>query len=784
MVNRKRGWVAGMLLLTSLVLAWGAAVAQDAPAADSQTIVAVRVEGNTKMTTNAILALVKTRVAHRYDEQVSKDDQRRLLATGKFKNVVVVTADTAQGVVVTFVVTPRDTVAALLIRGNKHFKTDDIYDALSFGAGDPLDLNRITTGRTAIEDKYKEDGFYYVAVTVERSDGQVVYVIREGPRIRVKSIQFKTDGSRSYSSWTLRQKVKTRRGYWIFTRGHLDAQQVARDVVELRNFYRGEGYLDAEVDKELSFSADKRKVRVIFHIDEGPRYRISEVRFEGNAIFSARELRPRLKMTRGEYFSALDLRRDTDRVRDTYGEIGYLEANVLPRTIYVDPEAPTPPWLELAPGEKPGLVIIVYKIDESDPFTVGRITIRGNSLTEERVIRRQLRFYPEQLYNTVAVADSERRLMESRLFGNATITPYGQEPGVRNALVTVEEGKTTEFIVGAGFSTNSGILGSISLTQRNFSWHRWPESWSDLFSGRAFKGGGQYLRISLEPGTEIMRARIDWREPYLFDRPISLGVGVYLFSRERESYDEGRVGAQVSLGKEFPNRWYGEVAVRVEDIRVDSLESDAPPEVMADRGDHLQLGIQGTIVRDRTDSRWQPSIGDRVSLSVEQVVGDDNFMKSSADYTHYWTVYLDSLDRKHILAARVRGDAVIAGDAPVFDRYYGGGLGDVRGFAFRGISPRSAGTDEPIGGDVRAYAGSEYSFPVVGEQLRSVVFLDTGTVEDDCSITTWRASAGFGVRLLIPYFGPVPMSLDFAFPLSKDDQDDTQLISFSFGWVF
>jgi len=782
MVERKRVGLAVGLLLVGLGVSPGAAVAQDAPPADSQTIVALRVEGNVHMTDNAILALVKTRVGHRYDEQVSKDDQRRLMQTGRFNNVVVVKADTAQGVIVTFVVKPRDRITAILFRGNKHFENKELADELTFRVGDPVDLNRIANGRTAIEDKYKQDGFYYVGVRMERSEGQVICVIREGPRIRVKGITYKTEGPRSFSTWTLRQKVKTRRGYWIFTRGHLDAQQVARDVIELRNFYRGEGYLDAVVDKEIRPSADKRSVQVIFHIEEGPRYRIAEVRFEGNTIFAARELRPRLKMTRGEFHNALTLRRDTEVVRKTYGELGHIQASVTPRTIYVAPEAPPPAWL--APGEKPALVIVVYKIDESDAFSVGRVTIRGNSLTEDRVIRRQLRFFPEQVYNTVAVDDSRRRLMESRLFGDVTITPYGQEPGVRNALVTVEEGKTAEFIVGAGFSTNSGVLGSISFTQRNFNWRRWPTSWSDLFVGQAFKGAGQYFRISLEPGTEIMRARIDWREPYLFDRPISLGTGVYLFSRGRESYDESRVGAQVSLGKEFRNRWYGELAARVANIRVDDLESDAPPEVIADKGDHLQLGLQGTIVRDRTDSRWQPSRGDRINLTLEQVVGDDNFLKSSAEYTRYWTVYLDSLDRKHILAGRARGNVVAAGTAPVFDRYYGGGIGDIRGFAFRGISPRSMGTDEPIGGKLRTYLGSEYSFPVVGENLRAVVFLDSGTVEANCSVDTWRVSTGFGIRLLIPYFGPVPMSLDFGFPISKDGSDDTQLISFTFGWVF
>jgi outer membrane protein assembly factor BamA len=428
-------------------------------------------------------------------------------------------------------------------------------------------------------------------------------------------------------------------------------------------------------------------------------------------------------------------------------------------------------------------VNLVYELTEAEQFRIGRITIRGNTITQDRVIRRQLRFFPEQLYDTVAVRESRDRLMESRLFDKVTITPFGEEPGVRNALVSVEEARTAEFVVGVGFTTNAGVLGTISFTQRNFDYANWPDSWSQFVRGQAFKGAGQTLRLSIEPGTELVRARIDWREPYLFDRPISLGAGLYLFTRGRESYDETRLGAQSSLGKLFPNRWYGELAVRFENVRIDSLDSDAPPEVIADKGDHALIGFKGTLVRDRTDNRWLPSKGDRLSFGYEQITGSETFGKSEASYSRYYTVYMDSLDRKHILAGRVSGEAIV-GDAPVFERYYGGGIGDIRGFQFRGISPRSAGTDEPIGGDFKFYAGTEYTFPIYGEMLRGVLFVDSGTVEDELRLSTYRVSTGFGIRLHIPFLGPVPMSLDFGFPISKDEQDDTQLLSFSFGWVF
>jgi outer membrane protein insertion porin family len=183
-----------------------------------------------------------------------------------------------------------------------------------------------------------------------------------------------------------------------------------------------------------------------------------------------------------------------------------------------------------------------------------------------------------------------------------------------------------------------------------------------------------------------------------------------------------------------------------------------------------------------------PSEGDRFSFGYEQVVGTDVFGKFNAEYKKYWTVYVDSLDRKHIIATRMAYGQIV-GDAPTFEKYFGGGIGSVRGFTYRGISPRGTYAnglphDDPIGGDMMFFAGAEYSFPIVSEALRGVAFVDSGTVEKDFELTTYRISAGFGIRWVIPFMGPVPMAFDFGFPLVKDENDDTQIFSFSLGWTF
>ena len=779
------------LLLVCLGTSWPALAQETQPApetlpAELQTIIDVRVAGNRQMTPNAILASVRTRVGQTFDETVAKDDERRLLQTGRFSNVVIVKAQTDQGVIVTFSVSERDTITAIRFRGNRKFREGDLRKDLTFREGDAIDPSRIEIGRAAIEKKYRDKNYYFVSVKIDpealRQRNQVVFDIVENARIRVDKLVFV--GNKSYSSLRLEFKVKTSQAFWFFTRGKLDDQQLAEDVVALRNFYREEGYLDAEVARRLDFSTDKQHVKVVFIIEEGPRYRVNDVQFTGNTIYASPELLARLKMAQADFYTAQGLRRDTETLRDAYGEIGFIDAVITPRTRYVDPTAPAPSWLNCPPGQKPALVNVVYDIRENDQFRIGRITIRGNTITQDRVIRRQMRFFPEQLFNTVAVKESHDRLMETRLFENVTITPYGNETSVRDALVNVQEGPTAEFVVGVGYSTNDGILGRISFAQRNFDYANWPTSWNDFVRGQGFKGAGQTLRITLEPGVELMRARVDWREPFLFDRPVSLDLGAYFFTRERETYDESRIGFQPALGKMFKNKWYAELAGRVEDVRIDDLDHDAPSDVRDVAGDNFLAGLKGTLVRDKTDSRWLPSQGDRLSVSYEQVSGDFTFGKAEGTYSIYCTPYMDALDRKHILAGRLSADSIVMNDAPTFERYYAGGIGSIRGFRFRGISPRQAGSDQPVGGDLSLFAGTEYSYPIYAEVLRGVFFLDSGTVERHYEITSWRTSVGFGLRLQLPFFGPVPMALDFGFPITKNSEDDTQLVSFSFGWVF
>jgi outer membrane protein insertion porin family len=367
----------------------------------------------------------------------------------------------------------------------------------------------------------------------------------------------------------------------------------------------------------------------------------------------------------------------------------------------------------------------------------------------------------------------------------------GDQPGVRDLIIDVEESERAgDFIFGIGVNSNSGVVGSIVLDVKNFDLFDWPRSFKEFIKLRSFRGAGQRLRIEAQPGTEFNRFRIDFAEPYFLDLPIRFGTSLYYFERERERHDERRVGGNVSFGKRLKQGllkdWYVEGALRVEQVNIDDLELWAPRDVRDVEGGNFLTSVKATLVRDRTDSRLVPTAGDVLRFSWEQfgVLGGEHFFsKVLGSYTWHKTMFTDVKERKHVLS--LRGDVgAIMGSSPAFERFYAGGIGSIRGFDFRSVSPRQGLKDTEVGGDFMVLAKAEYSFPLFEDVIRGLIFTDMGTVEEDFGISSWRASVGVGARLHIDFFGPVPLEFDLAIPVAKESDDEEQVFSFFIGATF
>ncbi|NWG24140.1 MAG: outer membrane protein assembly factor BamA, partial [Pseudorhodoplanes sp.] len=630
-----------LVLLASCALAAPRhAVAQE-PARDGTPILRVEIRGLETISEGFVRRIIRTRAGQPYLEQQVAEDVRELLRARKFLAVFASPPAIEDGqVVIVFNVQEKPVIRTVELEGNKNFSNDDLFKELGFAAGSVLDRFQIDQGRDALLRKYREAGYYYVQVDLDEtalsSEARVVYKIIEGPRVRVRRIEF--EGARAFPRLQLRLKVRTPTSLWIFRTGAFDEEQAERDAAELQSFYRGEGFLDARVGYRLDFTdVERTDLTLVFVIEEGPRYVIKDIPVSGNAIFDTPQILATISLKPGEFMREEALKQDVKKLEDLYGEIGFVDTRVLTNYAFLEDE--------------PGVVVLELEFVEGPRSRFGRITVRGNTHTKDEVVRRELRFYPDEDYNTVKARAAERRVFETGLFKRATVTPLEDVDGYREALVEVEEGENIFFNVGVGISTDNGVVGTLTIENRNFDLFDWPRTWSEFFRGQAFRGDGQRLRFVLEPGTEVTRFRIDFTEPYLFDRPLRYDQSLYFFLRQRESYDEERLGFVPSLGKRFETgplaNWAVEGALRVEGVKIDDVNALAANDIRDVRGDSFLTSVKATIARDTTDSRIVPTKGHRFSMAWEQVGalgGDYDFGRPSRSFAWYKTLQTDALD--------------------------------------------------------------------------------------------------------------------------------------------
>lgn len=786
MMRTPFGWLPLAVMAIALLAAQTPARAQE-QAGENDIIKEVRLVGADSASEETLAALIVTAPGQVFDSDRLEADRRRLLGSGTVLDIVAEVERTADGVVVTFRIHQRDVVRVIRIVGNSKFSERTLSALVPATVGDPLDLFRAREGRQAILDRYRDRGYGSAVVTLDMDRaqaGELIYTIQEGLRVRIQEIRF--EGNDAFPDARLAKPIRSKTALWIIRDGHFDLDTVEGDAATIQRFYRDEGYLDARVSYRLEFDGTRENLTVIFVISEATRYRVESIRLEGNTVYSDDELRDNMTLRANDFFRRRFLERDVRNLRTQYHENGY---------IYADLPTPSPVF-----SVTEGLVSLTFEIAEGEQFRVGHVRVRGNETTKEKVVRRALKLLPGDVFDLPKAKQAEQELVQTRIFSLATVTPVGRQPGVRDILMNVEESaQAGDFIFAAGVNSNSGLVGSIVLDLKNFDLGDRPRSFSEFVNLRSFHGAGQRMRIEAQPGTQLGRFRIDFTEPYLNDLPINFGASLYLFTRRRDAYTEGRTGGNVSFGRRLTaawldawsgpgwlKDWYGEVALRVEEARAEDLDLFAARKIRDDEGSHLITSLKIGLARDRTDNRFLPTEGDSIRISWEQfgVLGGDHFFgKFTGRYAWHKTMKIDAQERKSVLSLRASVGTIL-GDAPVFERFYGGGIGSLRGFNFRGVSPRQGLRDDAIGGDFMLLTAAEYSFPLHGDAIRGVLFTDMGTVEESFELTTWRAAVGVGVRVLIKQLGSLPMEFNLALPISSDENDEEQVFSFLLGISF
>ncbi len=676
----------------------------------------------------------------------------------------------------------QDVVRSITFVGNDHIKDKVLRKKVGFKVGDYLDAVLAELGRRSVEEHYRQKGYAYAQVslnTQKLEDGEVIYTVEEGQRVAIKSVKFV--GNEKLKTGDLKKVIKTSPRRWLVLPKYYTKEMVQADVERLRQVYYDRGFLNHSIRAE-------GEANVVFHIEEGPVYRVRDVIFTGNEYFEEEKLREDLELEAGEPYYQTAAEDHVERLSELYKARGFINAFVEQSPKFV---------LE---GDE-NLVDVEFRILQGDQFRIGKIDITGNENTQEKVYRHILdeyEFTPGEYYNADLApvyggGDLEKRIRRMTLAEEAAIRPVDtNQPGRKDAQVNVKEGLTGMVMPGVGVSSDSGFIGRLIYQQRNFDITDWPESFEEFITLKSFRGAGQTLRITAEPGTQVSQYAINFSDPYFQEKPTRLDVSASSYERGRESYYEERVRGYAGWEDRLENGWRKTISIRTENVDVDDLDRDAPWEIRDVAGENLLAGGLFGISRELTDDEWEPTEGQIYGVSYEQLTGDHTFGILSANYMRYFTVHEDLAERKTVLSLKLLGASTV-GDAPPFEKFYAGGTGlyGIRGFEYRGVSTRGLQTnvrpgrtpqrEDPIGSDWIFIANTELAIPVVGDNLAWLLFVDSGAIDTG----PYRASVGTGVQIMIPqWFGPVPMRFSIATPFMKGDEDETEIFSFSAGGLF
>jgi outer membrane protein insertion porin family len=755
-------------------------VTQGEQPATSLPISSITVTGNRNITSSEVLSKVRSRAGQMFEAAKAAEDAKRVAELSGVAYCYYSVNIVNDKVELTFAVVEKNVVGSITFEGNCAYKAKKLASKLTFKVGEYLDPVMASVGVRTLTEFYKNEGFAFAKVELDSSglsSGKVVYKIEEGPRVKVVSVRF--EGNSALSSGELKKLLKTKTRKWLILQGYYNEDAVEQDVIKLQEAYQNQSYLDARITAKKEFNAKKNKVRVIYEIEEGPAYCIDKIRLDGAKQFPQEQIRAVIKSEECTRYNISVAQMDAKRVTKLYREKGFVDVKVEQKRIFVAKDK----------------VDLQFDITEGGQFRIGQIEITGNEQTQDHVFRRVLdeyEFQPGKWYNAnMARGDGqgelERRVQRMTVAESVTITPTGNKPDRKDAQVHVIEGQTGMIMLGAGVSSDSGVIGQFVFNQQNFDISNRPKSLKDFFTGDAFKGGGQNLRIALQPGTEVSEYTVSFTEPYLNDRPTQFDVTGSSWTRFQESYKEGRLMGSVGLEKRYLNRWRRSVSFRTENVSITDIDDDAPKEIKDVSGDNFLTGPRFGVKRDCTDDMYSPGKGDIFDVGYEQLTGDFTFGLLSATYKWYTTLHVDLAEQRTIFSTRIRAGTTV-GSAPPFEKYYAGGENSIRGFEYRGVSTRGLETNvpnperkDPIGSDWIFLANAEVTTPIVGEKFAGLFFIDSGTIDSG----PYRVSVGTGVQIQMPqWFGPVPMRFELGFPLLKSSEDDTQIFSFSVGRLF
>ncbi len=732
----------------------GAAVVQTH---EGERVIAVEVSGAKTVASETVLAKVQTKPGAPYQDAVISEDIRRIFALGYFTDVRVDVEELPEGLKVVFVVKEKPTIASIKVEGNHLLRKPRVLELFAVAEGQLYDPRTVKQGVDLLKAEYARKGFSQAEVVSrvemdEAANAATVYLlVDEGPRRRITQVLI--EGNQAFSDRRINKLLKTKRQHW-FRPGVYDEQVLEEDRERIRAFYHKNGYQDIAVEHEVYRDPSGRGLIIHFTLSEGLQHRVGQVAVEGATLFPEREIRQLITLKPGAVYSTEALQEDLRLIKQYYGDRGYIHAEVTPDP-QLDPEAKR--------------VNLTYRIVEHELVYVNRIDVQGNLRTKDVVVRRELRILPGDRFDGGKIRKSTERLYNLGFFEEVGVeTEPTPKPDREDLIVKVKEAKTGSFSFGGGFSSVDRLVGLVELEQRNFDWRNFP----------SMTGAGQDLRLRAEVGTVRRYFDLSFTEPWIFGYPLSFGIDAYNRTRLRSQnlglgFEEERRGAGFRFGKEFTDEVLASVGYQLYRTQISDVVEEASADLKAEQGRNT-ISVLGTSVTwDRRNNRFDPTKGTVLFGSADLAGGvfgaDRDFVRLQAGAS----AYLPHADR-FVFESRIRTGIVDAysnsDEVPIFERFFGGGSGTIRGFRERRVGPRDPNSNDPIGGEATLTASLEEVMSMIKDErgrsiLKGSVFFDVGDVWRRVNEfgESFKAGTGVGARVNTPIG---PLRLDLGFPIN------------------
>src|SRR5881398_1664382 len=743
-------WIASLCgLLTAVIVR--AQAPQPAPGPPIIRSIDVEYTGPASISRERILAQMRTKVGQLYSNEIVQDDIKALYRTGYIRNVRIFAQPQGDGVKVIVAVQTQAIVREIEITGAERIKPKRLRKEIKVRLNQAVNEQALEEARQKIIEVYQGKGYNAVSVQFrvdpideKRGTARVVFTVNEGVKGAISQVHF--EGNQHFSEKVLRKQMKTRGKtlvYFLDKSGRLDEVQLQQDLDKIREWYQNHGYIDVEIKDVRKERTTKGPLILTIVIAEGPQYHVSKLTISGEKATTEDKIRALLKMKEGSVYSPKQLRDDAKAVADAYGSGGYVDLVVLP---------------EGTPAG-PARIDVHYKIEEGDRSFVNRVNIEGNTRTKDKVIRREVLVAPGDVFNTVRVDVTKKRLENLGYF--AKVETYPEEtdiPGRKDLTILLQEKRTGSLSFGGGFSTVDKLVGFVELTQGNFDLFNWP----------SFTGGGQKFRVRLQYGTQRRDFILTLTEPYFLDRRLSLTGQLFYTEANYLSalYDQRNYGVMFELRKPINSYMYLTLGYTLQDVDIFNVAGSAPDFIQSQKGSFVESKIFSSIVVDSRDNALLSHRGQRITFSPMIaggfLGGDTQVYGLDLEGSQYFHLPKDLilLINGEIATVSQWGNGT---DVPIFERLFLGGSNNLRGFPFREVGPQDE-NGEPLGGKTMARTTIEVTFPII-EKARGAVFYDTGFVNSDqwsFGFNHIASDVGIGLRLDLPIG---PLRLDYGYPV-------------------